>query len=540
MAYLKMTEAEKIEAIKEKLGDRLWRLNHLYKIQDATGKQVTFKLNAVQQKLYDNIWYLNDILKARQEGISTFLNIYFLDICLWNENKSAGIICDTLANAKNFLEDKIKYAYENLDDWIKEAIKIKSYSKSADNAGIWFSNGSSIRVGTSFRSGTLQYLHVSELGKISKTSPDKAKEIQSGALNTVQVGQQVFIESTAEGAEGLFYDITKKAEDLQITKTELTKMDFKFHFFAWHEDEKYAMAKPASFKFSKASEKYFEDLRCRGISLDEDQKFWYVKKKESQGDAMFKEFPSYSEEAFIASSEAKYWADLIRKIRSNNRICEFEPDEALDVHTTWDLGIGKDSMTIWFFQVFGKEIRIIDYYEAHGEGFSHYARVLKDKGYNYGKHFAPFDIMVQEMGAKGANGEMGATRLETAEMAGIYFERVEHHAKDNKVKIQSALPKLSLEEGRDLVRALIPNCYFKLSTTERGVECLEKYSKKWNEALGGWGDQKKDEYEQGASSFRYLATAVKVLDVPDDSNTETEEYARARAIPTPRPTRNFE
>lgn len=515
-----MTEKEKLAEIKKKLGDRLWRLNNLYYIQDSTGKKVKFKLNPVQAKLFNNIWYLNNILKARQEGMSSFINIYFLDICLFNENKSAGIICDTLANAKQFLEDRIKYAYDNLPQWLRDKVGIKSYSKSADNAGIWFSNGSSVRVGTSFRSGTLQYLHISELAKISKTSPDKAREIQTGALNTVQVGQQVFIESTAEGAEGLFYDITKKAEDMQLTGTELTKMDYRFHFFAWWEDAKYSFEKPAKFTFSKTSEDYFEDLRVRGIPLTENQKFWYVKKKESQGDSMMKEFPSYSEEAFIASNEAKYWADLIRIIRGKNQISEFAVDEALDVHTAWDLGIGKDSMTIWFFQVYGKEIRVVDYYEAHGEGFSHYARILKEKSYNYGKHFAPFDIMVKELGT-------GATRLESAERAGIFFERIEEDT-----KIHSALPRLGLEEGRDLVRSLLPNCYFIKSTTERGIECLEKYSKKWNEALGGWGDQKKDEYEQGASSFRYLATAIQVLGVQTNDTTEEDEKKAATIMNT--------
>jgi hypothetical protein len=65
-----------------------------------------------------------------------------------------------------------------------------------------FANNSSIRVSTSMRSGTLQYLHVSEYGQLCSRYPDKAREIRTGALNTVQAGQVVFIESTAEGREG--------------------------------------------------------------------------------------------------------------------------------------------------------------------------------------------------------------------------------------------------------------------------------------------------------------------------------------------------
>ena len=52
-----------------------------------------------------------------------------------------------------------------------------------------FSNNSSIRVGVSMRSGTLQYLHISEYGQVCARFPEKAREIRTGALNTVQAGQ---------------------------------------------------------------------------------------------------------------------------------------------------------------------------------------------------------------------------------------------------------------------------------------------------------------------------------------------------------------
>src|SRR5215207_10590786 len=58
---------------------------------------------------------------------------------------------------------------------------------------------------------TLQYLHVSEFGKICAQAPEKAREIVTGALNTVEAGQFVVIESTAEGQEGAFYEMTQRA-----------------------------------------------------------------------------------------------------------------------------------------------------------------------------------------------------------------------------------------------------------------------------------------------------------------------------------------
>lgn len=73
----------------------------------------------------------------------------------------------------------------------------------ASRRGLWgyieFAHGSNIMVATSFRSGTVQRLHISEHGKICAKYPAKAKEVRTGTLNAVAEGSIVFIESTAEG-----------------------------------------------------------------------------------------------------------------------------------------------------------------------------------------------------------------------------------------------------------------------------------------------------------------------------------------------------
>ena len=84
------------------------------------------------------------------------------------------------------------------------------------------------------RSGTLQYLHISEYGQLCSRFPEKAREIRTGALNTVQARQVVFIESTAEGKEGHFYDLCEQGQAKQRMGTPLTPLDFKFFFFPWY------------------------------------------------------------------------------------------------------------------------------------------------------------------------------------------------------------------------------------------------------------------------------------------------------------------
>lgn len=186
-----------IQIATDKLQDRLWRLNNLYYIVDKKENRVLFKLNWAQQELYDNIWYCNIVLKARQLGMSTFIVILFLDACLFNSNTHVGIIAHTRESAEMLFE-KAKFSYDNLPEELKKLRQV-----SADNVREFvFSNGSKFRVGTSLRGETFQYLHISELGKICAKYPEKAREIITGSLNTIEQGQYIIIESTAEGKEG--------------------------------------------------------------------------------------------------------------------------------------------------------------------------------------------------------------------------------------------------------------------------------------------------------------------------------------------------
>ncbi len=96
--------------------------------------------------------------------------------------------------------------------------------------------------------------------------------------------------------------------------------------------------------------------------------------------------PEQYEQEFECSFEAAiigayYGKDMAESERAG-RITDVPYDPALPVYTTWDLGIG-DSTAIWFWQAYGSEIRVIDFYEASGESIEHYAKVLQAKPYKY-------------------------------------------------------------------------------------------------------------------------------------------------------------
>lgn len=150
---------------------------------------------------------------------------------------NAAIIADIQKNSKEIFIDKVKFAYDNLDPFIKTFTQ--AHRDSATE--MRFSNGSVFRVSTSLRSGTVQLLHISEFGKICRESRYKADEIIAGALNTVQLGQFITIESTAEGREGHFFDMVRKCQDKEARGERLTQLDFKLHFYPWWKNPEYTI-----------------------------------------------------------------------------------------------------------------------------------------------------------------------------------------------------------------------------------------------------------------------------------------------------------
>jgi len=123
--------------------------------------------------------------------------------------------------------------------------------------------------------------------------------------------------------------------------------------------------------------------------------------------------------SFQAAIVGAYYGDDMERADKEGRICSVPVDDAFKVHTAWDLGIG-DSTAITFFQYAGREVRIIDYYEASGVGLAHYANILQEKGYFYGEHFLPHDAQARELGT-------GLTRVEVLASLGVETQVIQNH-----------------------------------------------------------------------------------------------------------------
>jgi len=443
----------------QNIKDMKWRLSNLYYIVDKHGKKIKFTPNWAQQIVLDNLWFFSIILKARQLGMTTFFCILYLDQVLFKANKTAGIIAHTDADTKRLFE-RIKYAWENLPELLKENL---GYPTSDSVGEMKFPNGSKIFVARSTRGSTLNYLHISEFSKICAKYPDKAREIVTGAINSVEKGNFITIESTAEGKSGFFYDYCMEAQRADAEKRELTELDFKYFFFPWWKEPTYRLK--ANFSIQKEYLSYFEKLEAvHGIILDEEQRRWYISKKKMNSEDMYREYPSTAEEAFMAQIEGAYYASQMQRVYEDQRIRNVPYDSRYQVDTWWDLGYS-DQNVVLFTQAVGNEIRFIDCYINTGEGLGHYVQVLKDKGYNYGTHTFPHDIEVHSLDEK------GNSRRQTLIDLGM-----------RNIRTITRTPDVSDDiEG---VRKLFSRFYFDEVKTGPLIEACQQYRKEWDEKNG--------------------------------------------------------
>lgn len=511
MTATKLKLDTKAKARLEKLGNRYWRLNHLYYILNEQGERILFEMKnrPVLDKLYFALWWLNIIPKSRQHGVTTFLAIFMLDGCLFNSNIRAGIIAHKLLDGKRILKDKIKYAYNNLPADLKAARELLK----DDTQEIVFNNNSSIYVDTSMRSGTLQLLHVSEYAWTCTHASQKASEIKSGAMETVHKGGMTFIESTYEGSVGDFPEMCTMAEDIRVSGKELGPLDYKIHFFAWHEKPE-NVTDPRFVEISQQQHDYFDKLEkvfIKEFTLP--QRAWHVAKKKILKHLMYKEHPSTLEEARIAAIEGAFFAVEMAEMRENGRICRVLHNPRYPVHTVCDLGVGGNMPWI-FFQIIGLETHIINSFNLGQKddvrgGAVFYKGMLDDMRelykYNYGKYFCPFDINKGEIGT-------GKTIYETFKQHGIIFVKLER--------------ELSVLDGIERMTNMFSSLWIDSEKCQELITAWSSYRREWDESAGMFNPQPmaKQQASHYTDAGRYMSKVIEdKLYVMDEGGITTQQ-----------------
>jgi len=173
---------------------------------------------------------------------------------------------------------------------------------------------------------------------------------------------------------------------------------------------------------------------------------------------------------------------------AQERLCKVPIDPSAPVDTAWDIGVS-DATAVWFVQVVGREVHVVDYYENAGEGFEHYWGVLREKGYRYGRHLAPHDLAHREW-----LGEGESRQVAIAQRYGVVFEVVPQHR---------------VMDGIAQTRVFLGRCWFDEARCAEGITRLDGYRKAWNERLGCWHDHPlHDEHSHGSDALRTRAMGL--------------------------------
>lgn len=225
--------------------------------------------------------------------------------------------------------------------------------------------------------------------------------------------------------------------------------------------------------------------------LDESLKEYVALYGEDIGNAQFEQEYLCS---FNAAILGAFYAREMVAVRKEGRITdEIEAIPGKPVHRAWDIGV-KDDTSIWWFQVVGTQVFILDCYSASGVGLDHYADVIQKRkeqhGWEDGIDFVPHDAKIKEWGT-------GRTRVETM--------------RDFKLNPQ-LVPLASKMDGINAVRVTLPRCVFHSRCEDEGISALEQYRREWDDDKKSFKASEVHDWSSHLSdAFRYLAMSWRTI-----------------------------
>ena len=206
---------------------------------------------------------------------------------------------------------------------------------------------------------------------------------------------------------------------------------------------------------------------------------------EDQGLSLFEQEYMCSWDAAILGA---YYAAEFRRIDEQGRITNVPYDDAALVHTAWDLGWSDDT-AIWFYQVIGGEIHVIDHHASSGHDVAYYADIIKAKPYKYGNHWLPHDAKAKTMASGGKS----------------IIEQLASHFTAGPLRI---VPNLSVQDGIQAARLMFPRVWFDANRCDEGVQNLRQYQREWDADKKCFREQPRHDFtSHDADAFRMLAVA---------------------------------
>ena len=193
--------------------------------------------------------------------------------------------------------------------------------------------------------------------------------------------------------------------------------------------------------------------------------------------------------SFDAAIPGAYYAKLIGEAYEEKRVGDHKLDPDLPVNLAADLGY-TDSCSWWGWQETYDGYRIVEFYEADGQPIQHYIDWIKQRPYKVGQVYLPHDARAKSL-------QTGKSIIEQFLAAGI------------KPVLQ---PQMSVQDGIEALRMVLPKCYFDEEKTYEGIEHLRAYQREWDERTQTFRNRPKhDQHSHGADAARGMALAMKPL-----------------------------
>ena len=227
------------------------------------------------------------ILKARQQGLSTYVGGY-LYFNVSQRKACKAMVVTHHSDSTRALFDMTKRYHENCPELLKPHTKYSSrreltFDVLDSSFVVATAGGESIG-----RGETLTHVHASELAFWQKST---ALENWNGMTQAVpnKKGTAIFVESTANGVSGIFYDLWKGAVDGTNGYVPV--------FIPWFMDPEYREEVPSNFEITPE-----ETELSKKYDLDNEQLMFRRRKIAQNGIELFQqEYPAEPNEAFIST-----------------------------------------------------------------------------------------------------------------------------------------------------------------------------------------------------------------------------------------------
>ena len=299
---------KKLATIRKRLlNDFSFYANAALKIRTKDGQISPLKLNSAQQIL-DTI-VQNQlategkvrviILKARQQGLSTYTGGYLYHSVSQKAAKKAMVITHH-ADSTRALFDMTKRFHEHCPDILKPHTKYSSRREmnfDVLDSSFVVSTAGGESIG---RGETLTHVHASELAFWQKsTALDNWNGLTQAVPNNK--GTAIFVESTANGATGVFADLWRGAVD--------GTNGFIPCFIPWFTDLSYREEVPENF------ERTPDEIDLAKLYTLDDEQLMFRRRKIAQNglDLFRQEYPSFADESFLNTGRPVFNPEQVTK-----------------------------------------------------------------------------------------------------------------------------------------------------------------------------------------------------------------------------------